>query len=360
MKVLIIANHSVGLYSFRSDLISELCKDNEVYLSTPDNGFFEELEQLGAKIIETKIDRRGINPISDLSLIKTYYKMIRKIRPDLVITYTIKPNVYGGFLCRLMKVSYVENITGLGSAFQNDNILRKIVVALYKLGLKKAKTVFFENSENMQIFLDEGIAAKEQTYLLNGAGVNLDKFSFSEYPQQSENTKFLFMGRVMAEKGVNELFEAMDRLHKDGYCFELDVLGYYEENYEETIKRYEKDGWLKYHGFQNDVKPFIERCHCFVLPSWHEGMANTNLECAAMGRPIITSNIHGCLEAVVDGETGYLVEPKNADDLYEKLKQFIELPYDKKVEMGQASHNHIAKNFDKKVVVGKTLEGIFN
>ena len=164
------------------------------------------------------------------------------------------------------------------------------------------------------------------------------------------------MGRVMAEKGVNELFDAMEKLYKNGYDFQLDVLGNYEEDYEKIINKYENDGWLKYHGYQNDVRPFIEKAHCFVLPSWHEGMANTNLECGAMGRPIITSNIHGCLEAVVDSKTGYLVEKKNANDLYEKIKRFIELPYDEKVKMGQASHDHIAEVFDKKKVVKKTIE----
>lgn len=360
MKILILANNSIGLYSFRYDLISELCKENEVFLSTPDNGFFDELSQSGAKVIETQIDRRGVNPVRDLALLKTYRRMLKQLKPDMVITYTVKPNVYGGFLCRMTGIPYAVNITGLGTTFQSDNLLRKIVVKMYKIGLKKAKIVFFENVENRDILVKERVVKEENTCVLNGAGVNLKKFGFAKYPDERDETRFLFVGRIMKEKGIEELFSAVKKLFDEGYNVKLDLLGMAEENYDGIIRRYEDEGWLKNHGFQSDVKPFIENCDCFVLPSWHEGMANTNLECGAMGRPVITSNIHGCLEAVIDGVTGYLAEPRNADDLYEKLKQFIELPYDKKVEMGQNSHNHIAKNFDKKTVVGKTVEKLYS
>lgn len=356
-KVLIIANCASGLYDFREDLIRKLIMLNQkVYTLIPADEYVEELTSLGCKIIDTPVDRRGMNPVKDLKLLLKYNKIINEIKPDLVITYTIKPNVYGGLICRIKRIPYAINITGLGTTFQNDGMLKKIVTAMYKVSSKKAKVVFFENIENLEVFVNLGIVKKENTQLLNGAGVNLDKFSFKEYPENSKTIKFLFMGRVMAEKGVNELFDAMEKLYKNGYDFQLDVLGNYEEDYEKIINKYENDGWLKYHGYQNDVRPFIEKAHCFVLPSWHEGMANTNLECGAMGRPIITSNIHGCLEAVVDGKTGYLVEKKNANDLYEKIKRFIELPYDEKVKMGQASHDHIAEVFDKKKVVKKTIE----
>ena len=230
---------------------------------------------------------------------------------------------------------------------------------MYKVSSKNAKVVFFENIENLEIFVNFGIVKKENTKLLNGAGVNLDKFSYRTYPENTKTVRFLFMGRIMAEKGVNELFEAMQRLYKNGYNFELDVLGNYEEDYENIINKYENDGWLKYHGYQNDVKPFIKKAHCFVLPSWHEGMANTNLECAAMGRPLITSNIHGCLEAVVENKSGYLCERKNANSLYDCLKKFIELPYDQKVEMGKQSRIHMEEVFDKNKVVDETIKELF-
>ena len=355
MKILILANFDVGLYQFRKELIQELLKKNMVLISLPYGELVEPLKEMGCTFIDTPFERRGINPVKDFGLLLRYYKMLKQQKPDLVITYTIKPNIYGGLVCRLCKVPYAVNITGLGTAFQKKGMLRQFVTMLYKVGLKNAKTVFFENKENQQIFIDEKIVRKEQTCLLNGAGVNLEHYQIAEYPPDDCTTRFLFIGRVMKEKGIEELFGAMKRLQADGIACSLDVVGGYEEDYADQMKEYEKEGWLHYHGYQKDVRPFIAKCHCFVLPSWHEGMANTNLECAAMGRPVITSNIHGCMEAVENGVTGYLCERKSADDLYEVMKRFIELSYDRKKNMGLNGRKHMEDMFDKKSIVEKTI-----
>ena len=315
MKIMILANNDVGLYQFRKELIEELRKENEVIISLPYGDFIEPLKKMGCKFIDTPVDRRGINPFTDLSLFRNYRELLKNEKPALVITYTIKPNVYGGFACRLAKIPYAVNITGLGTAFENGGLLKKIVTVMNKAACKKAKVVFFENEGDRQIFIREKIVKEEQTHRLNGAGVNIEKYQVVDYPQGNK-FKFLFMGRVMAEKGIDELFEAMRKIISDGISCELDVLGGYEENYKDKIEKYESEGWLHYHGYQKDVRPFIEACHCFVLPSWHEGMANTNLESAATGRPIITSNIHGCKEAVVDGKTGFLANRKDADSTF--------------------------------------------
>lgn len=352
-KILILANDSDGLYLFRNDLIKELTHTYKVVASTPFTGMMDVLRE-NCSLIETQIDRRGINPRKDLRLFMDYLKLIKREKPDLVITYTIKPNIYGGFASRLSRIPYAVNITGLGTAFENGGLLKKIVVAMYKVACKKAKVFFFENEENRQIFIKEKIVKESQTYRLNGAGVDLDKYKVTEYPE-GDKIKFLFMGRVMAEKGINELFEAMKKLVADGVNCELDVLGCYEEDYKEIIEGYESEGWLHYYGYQKDVRPFIEKCHCFVLPSWHEGMANTNLESAASGRPLITSNIPGCMEAVVDGVSGYLVEKKNVEDLYRVMKEFAELPYEERKAMGLAGRKHMEEVFDKKKVVADTI-----
>lgn len=360
MKVLVVANFDVGLYKFRKELLQEILNSgHEVYISLPNGGLVQPLVDMGCQFIETELDRRGMNPVTDLKLIGKYRKILNQVKPDLVITYTIKPNIYMGMLCKNRSIPYVINITGLGTAFQSHGIMLKVFVEMYKLACKKAQTVIFENCENMQIFKNYGIVKEQQCLLNNGAGVNLEEYPFTAYPND-EQIRFLFVGRVMQEKGIDELFEAARRIKEEYNNVYFDIVGPYEDDYKNVTEQLVNDGVIEYHGFQEDVKPFIEKAHCFVLPSWHEGMANTNLESAAMARPIITSNIHGCLEAVVDGETGFLAEPKNADDLYSKMKKFIDLPYDKKVEMGQASHNHIAKNFDKKDVVSKTIERIFS
>lgn len=354
MRVMILANFDVGLYQFRKELIEELLKENEVIISLPYGELVEPLKKMGCKFIDTPVDRRGINPATDLKLLNEYRRLLKVENPDLVITYTIKSNVYGGLVCRLAHIPYAVNITGLGTAFENGGLLKKIVTVMNKVACKKAKVVFFENEENRRIFIREKIVKEPQTHRLNGAGVNLDKYQVTEYPE-GEKIKFLFMGRVMAEKGVHELFEAMKKLVAEGINCELDVLGGYEEDYKEAIRKYEDEGWLHYHGYQKDVRPFIEACHCFVLPSWHEGMANTNLESAASGRPVITSCIPGCMEAVVDGKTGYLSERKNAEDLYKVMKKFAELPYEERKAMGLAGRKHMEEVFDKKKVVEETI-----
>lgn len=359
MKVMILTNNDVGLYQFRKELIEKLLKQHEVVISLPDGDFIKSLEDIGCKYIDTSVDRRGINPVTDLKLFSEYRRLLKQEKPDLVITYTIKPNVYGGFACRIARIPYVVNITGLGTAFENGGLLKKLVIILYKMACKKARIIFFENEENRQIFIKEKIVKESQTHRLNGAGVNLDKYQVTEYPEE-DKVKFLFMGRVMAEKGIDELFEAMKKLIADGVDCELNVLGGYEEDYKAKIREYEEKGWLHYYGYQKDVRPFIEKCHCFVLPSWHEGMANTNLECAASGRPIITSNIPGCKEAIKNGISGFLCEPKNADSLYEAMKKMIGMSWEERKKMGQEGRNHMEEVFDKRKVVEETISAIFS
>ena len=358
MNILILANYDVGLFCFRKELIEELLKNNTVFISLPYGELVEPLKNMGCVFIDTPLERRGINPIKDFALLLRYCKILKKQKPDLVITYTIKPNVYGGFACRLLKIPYAANITGLGTAFQGKGILRKLVTLMYKVGLKKAKTVFFENSENRQIFIDEKIVKAEKTCLLNGAGVNIEHFGVAEYPEDDGTTKFLFVGRVMKEKGIDELFKAMKLLREDGVNCILDVVGGCEEDYTEKLKGYESEGWLNYHGYQKDVRPFIKNASCFVLPSWHEGMANTNLECSAMARPVITSNIHGCLEAVEDGVTGFLCEKQNAEMLYNTMNRFCNLTYAEKKNMGLSARRRMEEIFDKKKVVKDTIANL--
>ena len=362
MNILIICNCASGLEVFRGMLIRELIKEgNTVSAIVPlvDNEkewiSEKQIEEMDCSLIRIPMERRGMNPFHDMKLLISYISVIKQEHPDLVITYTIKPNAYGGIACRLLHVPYAANITGLGTAFQNDGMLRKFVTFLYKVALRKAKVVFFENTENQQIFLDAGIIRKEQACLLNGAGVDLERFSYKSYPVDACTTRFLFIGRVMKEKGVDELFAAMRMLQKDGIHCSLDILGGFDEDYSKPIEECENEGWLRYHGMQSDVRPFIANCHCFVLPSWHEGMANTNLECAASGRPVITSNIHGCMEAVEDGVTGFLCEKQNVESLYQVMKGFCELSQEEKQNLGKQGRERMEMYFDKTLVVRNTI-----
>lgn len=359
MKITIIANNSNGLYLFRRQLISSLIEQgHEVTALTPFDTDVDNLKKLGASLVETSIDRRGTNPVKDYSLMRLYKKELKRIKPDLVITYTIKPNVYGGIASRQLKIPYAANITGLGTAFEGTGILRTVATVLNKTALKNAKVVFFENTENRDIFVREGIVSKDKTHVLHGAGVDLEHFAYQLYPQ-NEAFHFLFIGRVMKEKGVDELLEAMKRLVREGNKCTLDILGEYEEDYKERLDRAADEGWLKYHGVQPDVRPFIRDCDCFVLPSYHEGMANTNLECASSGRPVITSNIPGCKEAVLEGVSGFLCAPKSVESLYMAMHKMVSTTVEGRIFMGQAGRKHMEDVFDKEKVVKETITVMF-
>lgn len=355
-KILIIANNSDGLYRFRKELIAELVKNNDVIILTPFDNNILELEKMGIKLIDTPVDRRGINPLTDLKLLNSYRRLFNKIKPDLSITYTIKPNIYASLIARLKRIDYAVNITGLGTAFQSDNLLRKLIVFLYKIALKKVKVVFFENEENQNIFINEHIVSRDKTCKLNGAGVNLEDYPLMEYPDENQDIRFLFIGRIMKEKGIDELLEAAGRIKKDYPTVQFDIVGPMEDNYKETIGEYVNNDVINYYGFQSDVKPFIKQCHCFILPSYHEGMANTLLESASMGRPLITSNISGCKESI--NNNGYLVKVKDSNGLYLKIKEFIELDYQDKVILSKNSRKHIEEVFDKRKVVKETMKGL--
>lgn len=354
MKILILANNDVGLYKFRKELIYELLKNNEVIISLPYGEMIEPLKKAGCVYKETNVNRRSKNPFDDMRLYVGYKKIMKECKPDLVITYTIKPNIYGGYVARNMKIDYAVNITGLGTAFQKKGLLKQLVIKMYKVALKKAKVVFFENQENLSIFNTYNIISYDKCCLLNGAGVNLQHYSVYEFPI-SDITEFLFIGRIMQEKGINELFQAMEKLYDEGVNVKLNVVGEFEEDYRYKVEQYSEEGWLIYHGYQKDVRPFIKKSHCFVLPSWHEGMANTNLECAACGRPIITSNISGCKEAVIDGLSGFLCESKNVDSLYNAIKKFMNLTYMQKKKMGEEGRKHMERKFDKNKIVKDTI-----
>lgn len=358
-RILILANNDVGLYRFRKDLLAELLiAGNEVYISLPDGGFVPELVQVGCRFIDTPVDRRGMNPVRDAKLFRRYRKILRTVKPDLVLTYTVKPNVYGGLACRMARVPYAVNITGLGSALENGGLLRKFVLALYRPALAGAKTVFFENAGNRDDLVATGVVPQGRDAVLHGAGVNLDDFPCAAYPQDAP-LRFLFVGRVMHEKGVDELFYAAKQMKQEyGDGVEFHFVGSFEESYKPLMDELEQSGIVKYHGYQSDMRPFYAMSGCVVLPSYHEGMSNVLLEAASSGRPLITSAIPGCMEAVEDGVSGYLCESRNAEALLISLRRFAQLTPEERRDMGLAGRRRMEALFDKKAVVARTVEYI--
>ena len=356
-RILVLANNDVGLYRFRKDLLAALLNTgHEVYISLPNGGLVPELVQLGCRYLETPIDRRGMNPIQDSKLFNQYRAMLRKVKPDLVITYTIKPNIYGGLACRMAHIPYAVNITGLGSAIENGGWLKRFVLSLYRPALKDAKVIFFENTGNRDTLVATGVVPKGRDVVLNGAGVNLEDYPYQPYPQEGP-VRFLFVGRIMREKGVDEFFAAARRMKQNyGDGVEFHIVGSFEEAYKPLMDELAQAGVVKYHGYQSDMKPFYAMAGCVVLPSYHEGMSNVLLEAAASGRPLITSDIPGCREAVENGVSGYLCPVKNAGALYDAIQRFAELPKDLKAEMGRRGRARMEQHFSKKAVVTETIQ----
>lgn len=352
-KILILANSSGGLYDFRNELVLELLKEHKVYVSVPDAVAVDKLKNEGCEVIHTEINRRGMNPAQDLGLFKSYWKLLKEIKPDVVLTYTIKPNIYGGFCCRLQRIPYIVNITGLGTTFERGGMLKKMVVNMYKAALKKASCVFFQNDRNKQIFEENGIYG-QKSKRVNGSGVNVDEFIFEKYPGR-ETPKFLFVGRLMKEKGIEEyLYSAKKYANRA----EFDIIGYCEESYEEEVKKLQQQGILKFHGFQSDVKSFYKDADAIVIASYHEGMSNVLLEAAATGRPVLATNIPGCKEAVEDNMTGLLFAPRDAGALETTIEYFLSMQIKQREAMGQAARVKMEQEFDRRKVVESYIEEI--
>ena len=355
-RIAILANHSGGLYDFRKDLISELKKYASVTVAVPHNDRWDELLHLADRVIELPVDRRGMNPIHDSKLFRQYRAMLKEVKPDLVLTYTIKPNIYGGLACRMAHIPYAVNITGLGSAIENGGWLKRFVLALCKPALKSARVVFFENAGNRDTLAATGVVPKGRDVVLNGAGVNLEDYPYQSYPQEG-TVRFLFVGRVMHEKGVDELFAAAKRMKQEyGDGVEFHIVGSFEEEYKPLMDKLEQAGVVKYHGYQPDMKRFYAMASCVVLPSYHEGMSNVLLEGAATGRALITSDIPGCREAVEDGVSGYLCPTKDVDALCDAMRRFAELPENRQAEMGRRGRTRMEQKFSKTAVVAETIK----
>lgn len=344
------------LWQFRRELIAELLKLGEVVVALPFGEHIEYFEALGCRMINIDVDRRGINPLKDIKLYRGYKRLLKEENPDMVITYSIKPNVYGGYACRRLKIPYCVNVQGLGTAFQKKG-LAQLVTLMYKAALKKSKVTFFENRGNADVFLERKIVPRSKICLLPGAGVNLDYYGYSEYPK-NEKIHFLYLGRLMKEKGIDELFEAARRLHSENPNFFLDLVGFFEDEYKEAVAELERDGIAKFHGFQKDPRPFYENADCVVLPSYHEGLSNVLLESAALGRPIICSDIFGCRETVIPEVSGYLVAVKDAESLKDAMGKFCKLSYDERKEMGIRGRKYVEENFNKTEVVEKTKNAV--
>lgn len=346
--ILLLTNVFNGENHFRKEIVEEFIKEGyEVTYAAPVRPGAK-LDQ-SYRVIDTPFDRKGKNPLKDLWLLIQYVRLLKKVKPDVVLSFTIKPNVYGGVACRLCHIPQLANVTGLGMALERKGWLQQLAIVLYRIGLSKAHTVFFQNMANVS-FCEEHRIVKSRKVLLPGSGVNLKHFSLQTYPEESP-IRFLFLGRMMKEKGIDDFLKSAVRIREVHPDIEFHIVGACEKEYVKLAESL-KDNGIFCHGRQDDVRPFIAMCHCLIHPSYYaEGMSNVLLESCATGRPIITTDRPGCREIVENGTNGFIIKSQDVDDIVEKLELFISLPHEQKREMGLAARRKVEREFDRNVVV---------
>jgi galacturonosyltransferase len=358
MRVLLLANIGLGLYKFRRELFEELVKENDVFFCSPYDEFVDPIKKIGCQFIDNPLlDRHGINLMKELKLISFYKKILKDIKPDIVFTYTIKPNVYGGMICASLKIPYVANITGLGTSIEKGGWMQKISLTLYKVGLRKAQKVFFQNTENQDFMIRNGVI-KGAYDLLPGSGVNLNQYKVYPYPS-GDTVDFVFIGRVMKEKGIDQYLDAAKEIKKRHPNVRFHICGFCEQDYEGELKILNDNGIVIYHGLVSDMTEIYKIISCTIHPTYYaEGLSNVLLESAASGRPIITTDRSGCREVVEDGVNGYVVKQQNSQDLIEKIEKFLSLSVDERKAMGLAGRGKVEREFDRQIVVQKYLKEV--
>ncbi len=366
-RILILANSDKGLYNFRYELIQELTHPGsyltdriaspaDVFIAAPKGDKISALEEMGCHFIDVSLERRGKNPFQDFKLRRQYVNIIKNVKPDVVFTYTVKPNIYGGMACRSLKIPCVMNITGLGTAVEKGGLMQKFILLLYKFALRGVNKVFFQNSANEQFFTNHKLAIGKHQ-LLPGSGVNLEKFSELDYPNEDTN-EFAFIGRIMREKGIDNYLEAAKAIREKYPNAVFHICGSCEKEYNGKLQEYIDDESVVYHGMLADVRPIINKSSAVVLPTYHEGMSNVLLEAAASGRPVIASKVPGCIETFDEGISGFGTNVNDSENLVDTLEKFINLPYHAKREMGINARKKVEKEFDRKIVVKAYLEEI--
>ncbi len=360
--ILILINSDSGLFHFRRELLECLVqKEYKVLISVPAGPYTAQIEKMGCTCLPVKMDRHGMNPFKDAGLFLRYGRLIREYKPDIVLTYTIKPNLYGALQAGLHHKPCFMNITGLGTALQKEGILQRLLLGFYRFSMKKAACVFFQNEQNLN-FMKEKKCVAASVRLIPGSGVNLEEYKALTYPAENGQIRILNITRIMKDKGIEEFLAAAENIKKRCPEVIFEIVGDYESDsrafYELRIEELQKKGIIKYYGYQKDVKPFIRESHLIVNPTYHEGMSNVLLEAAASGRPVAATDIHGCKEIFEDQKGGLLFQAQNVQSLIDTLEIFLGMTHDERQRMGQEAREYVAVHFDRKKVVEAYLEEI--
>lgn len=377
-KVIIALNTAWNLYNFRAGLIRTLIAEGyEVVAIAPSDEYAGRLSELGCRFVPLAMDNGGTHLGRDLTLLWRFYRLLRRERPSVFLGYTVKPNVYGSLAAHALGIPVVNNIAGLGAVFINDSWLTRLVRGLYRVALSRSAKVFFQNEDDRQLFVEWRLVQQEVTDRVPGSGLDLTRFSPgaasdsvtpSACPAGSRKVNsgeflFLLIARMLWDKGVGEYVAAARILKRSVTGVDFCLLGFVDVQNPAAISREQMEEWViegvvKYLGISDDVQRHIAAADCVVLPSYREGLSRTLLEAAAMGCPIITTDVVGCREIVDDGVNGLLCRPRDAADLAEKMRRMITLSSEERAEMGRRGRDKVEREFDERIVIGKYLKAI--
>lgn len=355
-KVVMLINDTTYAYNLRAAILRRLVSAGyEVVIVGQLLKHQEKLKEIGCRLIGVETRRHGTNPLDDLKLMTLYRKILKAEKPDVVLTYNIKPNAYGGMACKQLGIKYIPNVTGLGTPVENPGKLQKLTIQLYKMGVAGASCVFFQNEDNRQFFIDHGMLKKDaKTRVLPGSGVDLPSHPYMEYPK-SGKVHFLFAARVMKEKGIDLFLAAARKYANDDVIF--DICGACDD--EKYLKILNEEKAVVYHGEQKDMVPFYRECSCFLYPSYYpEGMSNVLLEAAACGRPVVAANRAGCKETVDDGVSGYIVPVNDEKAVLDAVEKFLRLNVEERETMGLKGRAKVEREFDREIVVDAYMREI--
>lgn len=352
MKIALIGNTDFSIYNYRFELCLELLsKKNEVFIICPEGNFVNRMVSCGCKHLCIKVNAHGMNPFQDFALVRKLKKILKKEKPDYVCGFTIKPNIYGAYVCKKMGIPFIANITGLGSNVEKKGCFQRLVVFMYRIAFSKIQRVFCQNA-SIRSFFEEHNIAKDKLKLISGSGVNLQKFSATPYPRTGK-IAFGFVSRVKKEKGIDLFIDAARYFRNQISNVEFHVYGVCDNDYM----------WIKdepaiiYHGVSNDTAKVFQKLNCLVFPSYYaEGLANVLLEASASGRPVITTDRAGCREAVENRISGYLIPEKDLTSLIQAIESFLALTIDEQEQMGICGRIKVEKEFDRTQIINYYLD----
>jgi glycosyltransferase involved in cell wall biosynthesis len=359
--VVVAANSAWNIANFRGGLIRGLLAAGyrPVVIAPPDASSEARIAAMGAELIPIAIDRSGLNPAADLRLFATYRHHLRQLRPAAFLGFTVKPNIYGSLAATSLGIPAIPNVSGLGTAFIRKGPLERLVGALYRLAFRRARVVMFQNGDDQALFVQRRIVDKTKTRVLPGSGVNLDRFAPAPLPRNE--TILLLIARLLRDKGVVELVEAARRIRTDLPHVRVQLLGPLDEANRTSISQTELDSWIQeaaveYLGATDDVRPHVAAASAVVLPSYREGLPRSLLEAAAMGRPLIATDVPGCREVVEEGVNGYLCAARDILSLEQAMRTFVALPHQDREKMGRASRAKVQDRFSEEIVVQTYLD----